>query len=419
MIFPSSAPCPRNGAGAEFYVPYPSYSVLTEITTPREKILSGREFQEVKGVRILILSVTAGEGHNTCAAALREALERRGHEVTVADLYRCCGVPSRLTDRIYRTCAKDFRQKYSRTYTRLERDERFRRRWEKRFLPGWLYLRMKAWMLGREYDCAVCMHVFAARVLTGLRQQGLIRMPILGVNTDYCLHPYWEDCPGLDGLVIPTEEMREEVLHRNIPQDIILPLGIPIRSPGRCQTSREEARAKLGLPGGKLVLLMGGSMGYGHIFSTALALRKQEITTVCVCGRNRVLRERLLPFRNDRLRVLGYTRLLPEYMAAADLAVTKPGGLSLTELAAARVPAVLTSPIPGHEERNLRLWTRLGAAAEGGGDGESTALLVTELLADEGRLRKMRSALEALSPQDAAENLCRFVETLDKTSAYD
>ena len=82
-------------------------------------------------MRILILSVTAGEGHNTCAAALREALERRGHEVTVADLYRCCGVPSRLTDRIYRTCAKDFRQKYSRTYTRLERDERFRRRWEK------------------------------------------------------------------------------------------------------------------------------------------------------------------------------------------------------------------------------------------------------------------------------------------------
>ena len=126
-----------------------------------------------------------------------------------------------------------------------------------------------------------------------------------------------------------------------------------------------------------------------------------------------------MPCRNDRLRVLGYTRLLPEYMAAADLAVTKPGGLSLTELAAARVPAVLTSPIPGHEERNLRLWTRLGAAAEGGGDGESTALLVTELLADEGRLRKMRSALEALSPQDAAENLCRFVETLDKTSAYD
>ena len=369
-------------------------------------------------MRVLILSVTAGEGHNSCAAALREVMERKGHEVTVADLYRCCGVPRWLTDRIYRTCAREFRQKYSRTYTRLERDEPFRRRWEKRFLPDWLYLRMNAWMRGQEFDCAVCMHVFAARVLTLLRQRGCIRLPILGVNTDYCLHPYWEDCPGLDGLVIPTAELTEEVLARGIPTETVLPLGIPIRSPDRYRLAREEARAELGLPGGKLVLLMGGSMGYGHIFSTALALRKQELTTVCVCGRNRVLRERLLPFRNDRLQVLGFTRQLPEYMAAADLAVTKPGGLSLTELAAAGVPAILTSPIPGHEERNLSLWTRLGAAAEGGEDGESIALLAQELLEDEDRLRRMRRALEALSPRDAAENLCRFVETLDKAPVH-
>ena len=366
-------------------------------------------------MRILILSVTAGEGHNSCAAALRDALERRGHRVTVADLYRCCGVPRWLTDRIYRTCAKDLRTKYSRTYTRLERDEAYRRRCEKRFLPDWLYPRMRAWMAEQEADAVVCMHVFAARVLAVLEKRGeLPPLPILGVNTDYCLHPYWEDCPGLSALIIPTEEMRPECLSRGIDPERVRSLGIPIRDPGRFRLSREEAREKLGLPEGRLVLLMGGSMGYGHMFRIAMALRRRDLLTVCVCGRNRVLRRKLAPFGSERFRVLGYTRQLPEYMAAADLAVTKPGGLSLTELAAAGTPPILTRPIPGHEERNLRLWTELGAAAEGSGAGSAVAALAEELLREPGRLEAMERALAALSVPEAAENLCTFVESLDK-----
>lgn len=371
-------------------------------------------------MRVLILSVTAGEGHNSCAAALREVLEKRGHEAQVADLYRCCGVPRWFTDRVYRACAKEFPTKYSRTYSHLELDESCRREWEKRFLPDWLYPKMQAWMQSQRADCVVCMHVFAARVMCLLRQRGQIPpLPILGVNTDYCLHPYWEDCPGLDGLIIPMGEMTKEVTDRGIPGEIILPLGIPIRDPERFRLSREEARRRLGLPEGKLVLLMGGSMGYGHIYSTAMALR-HEVHTICICGRNRTLRALLTPHRNERLQVLGFTRLLPEYMAASDLAVTKPGGLSLTELAAAGVPPLLTWPIPGHEERNLRLWCRLGAAVSGEdcAGGEEVAALAVRTLEDETRLRRMRAALKSLSQPEAAENLCSFMESLDKTTAH-
>lgn len=369
-------------------------------------------------MHLLILSVTAGEGHNSCAAALREAMEQRGHRVTVADLYRCCGVPRWVTDRIYRTCAKDFRRKYSLVYSRLEWEPPFRRQWERRFLPSWLYPRLLGYVRELRPDCVVAMHVFAALVLTRLRQRGELNLPILGVNTDYCLHPYWEDCAGLDGLVIPTPELGSEAEGRGISPKILLPLGIPIRDPERFSLSREEARERLGLDTRRLVLLMGGSMGYGHIFSIALALRRAGLPTVCVCGRNRKLYTALLPYRSERFQVLGFTKRLAEYMAAADLAVTKPGGLSLAELAAAGVPPILTRPIPGHEERNLRLWTRLGAALPGGETGEETAALAARLLEDEDRLRTMGEALRQLSAPRAAENLSRFVEALDKAGAY-
>lgn len=372
-------------------------------------------------MRVLILSITAGEGHNSCAAALQEALERRGHEAKIADLYRCCGVPRWVTEGIYLTCAKDLRARYRRVYSRLETDEAFRRHWEKRFLPDWLYPKITAFLRQQEPDCVVAMHVFAARVLTVLRQRGLIRMPVLGVNTDYCLHPYWEDCPGLDGLVIPDAADRKAIRTRGIPQETLLPLGIPIRCPKRYLLPREEARARLGLPEGKLVLLMGGSMGYGRIFSTALALRRRAVTTVCICGKNRCLYLLLRPFQNRRVKVLGFTRDLPEYMRAADLAITKPGGLSLTELAAAGLPPLLTRPIPGHEERNLRLWTGLGAAAAVGDNagGRETADRAVSLLEDRGRLEGIHTALSGLNSANAAENLCRFVETLDKAIFHD
>lgn len=370
-------------------------------------------------MRVLILSVTAGEGHNSCAAALREALERRGHRAEVADLYRSCGVPRRLTDRIYLTCARRFRAEYSRIYSRLERDAALRRQWEKRFLPDWLYPKLLAFLQEREPDCVVAMHVFAARALTALRQRGSFSVPVLGVNTDYCLHPYWEDCPGLTGLVIPKEALTEEVLDRGIPRELLLPLGIPIRSPERYLLPREEARNKLGLPGGRIILLMGGSMGYGRMFSTALALRRQEASTVCICGRNRALRLLLEPFRNSRLKVLGFTRDLPEYMLSADLAITKPGGLSLSEMAAAGLPPLLTKPIPGHEERNLRLWTGLGAAASAQDcSSGGIAARAVRLLEDKERLESMRAALAALSAPEAAENLCSFLETLDKAPEH-
>ena len=372
-------------------------------------------------MRILILSVTAGEGHNSCAEALQQALARRGHQARVADLYRSCGVPRLLAERIYLICARDFRTQYSRIYSRLERDEAFRRRWEKLFLPEWLVPKLASFLGEEAPDCVVALHVFAARVLTILRQRGLIRVPVLGVNTDYCLHPFWEDCAGLNGLVVASESMTRACLDRGVPPEILLPLGIPVRSPERYIRSREESRAGLGLPGGKVILLMGGSMGYGRIFSTALALRRGPAATVCICGRNRALRLLLTPFRNRRLRVLGFTRDLPDYMRAADLAVTKPGGLTLTELAAAGLPAVLTRPIPGHEERNLRLWTGLGAAvsAEGCRTGREIAGLAAGLLEEEDALARMRAALELLRDTGAAEKLCSFVETLDKAPAHD
>ena len=55
------------------------------------------------------------------------------------------------------------------------------------------------------------------------------------------------------------------------------------------------------------------------------------------------------------MRALRFVENVYDYMHAADVFVTKPGGLSTAEALVARVPMVLCKPLPGQEERNARV----------------------------------------------------------------
>jgi processive 1,2-diacylglycerol beta-glucosyltransferase len=62
------------------------------------------------------------------------------------------------------------------------------------------------------------------------------------------------------------------------------------------------------------------------------------------------------------LKVVGYTTAMDEYMAASDLIVGKPGGLTTSEALASGLVFVIVSPIPGQEERNADHLLEEGAA---------------------------------------------------------
>lgn len=373
-------------------------------------------------MRVLVISVTAGGGHNSAAAALREALEARGHQVLEADLYRQCAGPlaARLVDRVYRFSAAHLRRRYHTVYARLEWEPRLRRRFLRLALPPLLCRRLQALVAEAAPDRVIATHVFPALALCRLRAAGKCPPPVDGVVTDYCLHPLWEDCDGLRRLTIAAPALAEEAVNRGVPADSLGYEGIPIRSVFRQLPDKAEARRRLGLAEKPTVLLMGGSMGYGSLWRTALCLRRvPEVQTVCICGGNRLARALLRPRAGPKLRVLGYTADMADYMAAADLAVTKPGGLTLAELAAAGLPALLTRPIPGHEERNLAFAAGLGCAAVAPGGPRATATAAASLLNDPAALTAMKTALAELARPHAAEAVAEFREALDKAENHD
>jgi processive 1,2-diacylglycerol beta-glucosyltransferase len=102
-----------------------------------------------------------------------------------------------------------------------------------------------------------------------------------------------------------------------------------------------------------------------------------------------------------RLRAVGFTTEMDQYMAAANLLVGKAGGLTTSEALARGLPMALIEPIPGQEERNADHLLEAGVAIRCN-NLPAAAWKIGRLLDDEERMAKMREAAKAIARPRAA-----------------
>ena len=266
-----------------------------------------------------------------------------------------------------------------------------------------------------EYDCVIMPHLFPAEAVTALRRQGGLRTKTVAIATDYACIPFWEEtCPDL--FVIPHRDLMEDFLRRGIPEEKLAPLGIPVSRAYTQEVDKREARAKLGLPlDGPLYLVVMGSMGAGKTGELLRPLMEtigEEGCVLAVCGTNEEKRKSLQREFADcsNLRVIGYTNQLPLYMAASDLLVTKPGGLTSTEAAARGIPLLLADPIPGCETYNARFFAQRGMARLCA-TPEELARDARELMESSSAREDMIRAQRRFVSPLAAGRICDILET--------
>jgi processive 1,2-diacylglycerol beta-glucosyltransferase len=265
----------------------------------------------------------------------------------------------------------------------------------------------------RGADVVVCTHFLCARVLAKCRMAGTLTAPLVVAVTDQHPHAVWLN-KGADRLLVASPAAQAVAIAAGILPLRVVPTGIPIDSRFAAAPDRQTARRDLGLPGDRpVVLFSGGGLGLGGIEPAVQALMAsgRRVHAVAVTARNAELRGRLQrlvraadPQRTEdgpSCEVLGFTNRMPDYLAAADLLVGKPGGLTTAEAAAAGVPMVLVRPIPGQEERNAAL-----LAAQGGSvlerDPARAGQLAAELVTDAAKLQAMRMCVRGMGRADSA-----------------
>jgi processive 1,2-diacylglycerol beta-glucosyltransferase len=256
-------------------------------------------------------------------------------------------------------------------------------------------------------DVVVCPQAAVAAVLSEARRRGELSVPVVSVLTDYGVHPFWADPPA-DLILAPNEAAVSVLAALGVPRSRLRVTGIPVDPAFASLPSREEARRALALPSAASVaLLSGGGKGLGGIDRVAAALLQASPRAhlLVLCGANDRLRVSLGSRREagKRLRVFGPQppELVAAMMAASDVHVGKPGGLSAAESLAAGLPMVLCRPCPGQEEANARHLTAIGAALSGQ-TPEDCARLAAGLLRYAAVVAPLRAAAAASGAADSA-----------------
>lgn len=177
-------------------------------------------------------------------------------------------------------------------------------------------------------------------------------VPLIVVLTDLADFPprFWIE-PGIDRVVVGTDEAREQALALGLPDERISRVSGMVLHPSFYRGSgpgvRDRARAEMGLgPGDLAVTLLFGGKGSPEMAPLAEQLLQghPDWKIVAICGDNPGLLARLAPLdalSGGRLRSLGFTDRVAELMAASDVLVTKPGPGSLAEAVQQRVPVVV------------------------------------------------------------------------------
>jgi processive 1,2-diacylglycerol beta-glucosyltransferase len=188
--------------------------------------------------------------------------------------------------------------------------------------------------------------------------------------------------------------------------------GIPIHPAFSEPKPREECLARLELVGDRpVVLQLAGGFGVGPVEDLVRGLLAVEkpLEIVVVAGRNEELRQQLEQIEigdRHRVKIMGFTTQMDELLAAADLVVSKPGGLTTSEALARGAAIAVVNPIPGQESRNSDFLLENGAAVK----INNVATLpykLTQLLGDPARLASLKANARRLGRPQAAFEVAR------------
>jgi processive 1,2-diacylglycerol beta-glucosyltransferase len=370
--------------------------------------------------KVLLLSATSGAGHVRAAQALEKAFTETGvaREVRHVDALQ-------YTNKL-------FRNLYSRAYIEMVNRmpdvmgwlyDQFDKPWKnerRRLAFDKLNTRPFVSML-RDYqpDLVVCTHFLPAEIISWLKAKRRLTARQAIVITDFDVHAMWL-CHHYELYFVALDETREHLVRLGIPPEKIAVSGIPIDPVFAVPKDKRAMREKHGLATDRATILVSaGGFGVGPVkkLVSSLAELGHAAQVIAICGRNDKLAREMnriaAEASNDRvaIKVIGFTTEMDELMAASDILVGKPGGLTTSEALARGLVLVIVNPIPGQEERNSDHLLEEGAALRCN-NLPVLAYKIDRLLGDQRRFEQMKANSLRLSHTRAAFDIVQRLAVL-------
>ncbi|MCR4431622.1 MAG: glycosyltransferase [Tepidanaerobacteraceae bacterium] len=372
----------------------------------------------MKNGKVLILSEKFGTGHEMAAASILKGIKKisPNTEVTIINFFQYFQPYfSRMTLNLYLK-ALDFRPEIWGYFYERERNKK-RATISKKMIQMGASSMLKRMIEREKPDVIVCTHPFPCCVASRLKRRGMY-FALAAAITDFDVHGFWIN-EGIDAYLVAHEIMIESMMKFGVNADKIFATGIPIDPNFDDFKGKVLAKEILGfdkdLP---VVLMAGGGLGISGIDMRLIeTLAGEPLQLAVICGKNKAARRRLeeLARQNgfENAKIYGFVENMWDFMEAADLMISKAGGLTMAEALARELPIIIYNPLPGQEERNARFLLRNGAARYAR-DREILIRMVKDMLSDEKKLRyiKFRGSKlkKTASARKAAEIVLELIE---------
>jgi processive 1,2-diacylglycerol beta-glucosyltransferase len=369
--------------------------------------------------KILIFTAGFGEGHNTAARNIRDALEHVAPDeakVEVLDLFDAC----------YGKLNDWFRKAYIAAINRTPRV------WGKIYdvIDGTQFVESNMAMLAKmkrvmsdvlaslEPDAVVSTYPIYNYVIDAICADGRPkRFSQITVITDsITVNSIWYRCVS-DYFLVANDDTAKVLRNAGVPEQQIRMFGFPVTYRFAEMPDNRYRDCEKGPR--RILYLINSGKKEAPALVRRLCKRADTQLTIIV-GRNRLLRKDIeteVKAPAHPVEILGWTNRMPELLMSHHLVITKAGGATVQEAIAARTPVIISQVVPGQEEGNARLIVEneCGCLAP---DPEGILDALNSAFNDgERRLKTWVTNLATLSKPDASLQIARFV--LEQASPED
>ena len=246
-------------------------------------------------MHLLILSCNTGQGHNSCANAMKAYCQQQGDTCDIADALgfiseKASKFISDWHSRLYRHAPGVFDKgyKYVEKHTGLIAEDS----------AAYSLLtsgtdELYAFIQSGNYDAVLCVHIFAGLLLSRMMAQHPLPVRTGLLATDYTCSPGFGSC-NVDHYFIPDDSLRDAFVAAGVPEDRIVASGIPVRSAFLEKRAKTWAKKQFGIDAAHShILMMCGSMGCGPMEEVAALLAEgmdANTELSIICGTNEKLK---------------------------------------------------------------------------------------------------------------------------------
>lgn len=366
--------------------------------------------------RVLLVYALPRSGHSQAAAALREELEEQGARVEEYNFQEQWERLGKKAEHFQKWIVEHvpWFWKYMHGNTDYQGATDFLLKGLMRWDVTGLFHKIETF----KPDAIVASHVFPLRMLGEARLSGFLQTPLFVLTTDLWAHAFWAHA-GVDGYFVGTQEVKRNLVVYGIREERIQITGVPLRPvfSRANRLSQRLARKRLALSESVPHLTVVG--GNGGIFPFQELLEAishhqeaQKIQWTFLFGYDEKALKKAKRFVRElaltNIRLSRFTKDIDTYFLASDAVITKPGGLSTSEVMACGVPLILCTPIPGQEEGNARVLCEAGAAIRED-DPKQLMQKLRRLLGKPASLKHMVRQANRLMPARAAERVTQRI----------